>query len=174
MKTREQIYGKEASGLLRDITTYHCLHRRQLLRLYPEKESKIMNLLQYLVRQGRVFYNEAADCYYDSAEYVTDHEMLAAVWVLVDFIEKVEYHSSDDMPVKVVFFADGEVFEVVCAAPDKAALISHALSGKEEQTGKRLVIIESPEQIETLNILNTAAFCLVDMESGGVQYFKKE
>ena len=174
MKTREQIYGKEAAGLLRDITTYHCLYRCQLLRLHPGKESKIENLLQYLVRQGRAFYSEATDCYYDSGEYVTDPEMLAAAWVLVDFIEKVEYHAAEDMPVKVVFFAEGEVYEVVYASKDKAALIAHALSGKEEQAGKRLVIIESPEQIKTLDIPNTAAYCLVDMSSGAIQYFKKE
>jgi hypothetical protein len=158
MKTREQIYGKEATGLLRDITSYHCLHRRQLLRMYPDRERKIENLLQYLVRQGRAFYSEATDCYYDNGEYITDPEMLAAVWVLVDFIDRVEYHTADDMPIKLMFFADGEV----------------ALFGKEEQAGKRLVIIESPEQIETLDIQNTAAFCFVDMGSGSVQYFKKE
>jgi hypothetical protein len=174
MKTREQLYGKEAAGLLRDITTYHCLHRLQLLRLYPGRESKIVNLLQYLVRQGRAFYSEATDCYYDSGECVTDPEMLAALWVLVDFIEKVEYYTADDMPIKIVFFADGEVYEVIYASKDKAALISHALSGKKEQAGKRLIIIESPDQIETLDIPNTAVFCLVDMGSGGVQYFKKE
>lgn len=174
MKTREQIYGKEATGLLRDITSYHCLHRRQLLRMYPDRERKIENLLQYLVRQGRAFYSEATDCYYDNGEYVTDPEMLAAVWVLVDFIDRVEYHTADDMPIKLMFFADGEVYEVIYASKDKAAMISHALSGKEEQAGKRLVIIESPEQIETLDIQNTAAFCFVDMGSGSVQYFKKE
>jgi hypothetical protein len=141
----------------------------------PDRESKIENLLQYIVvRQGRAFYSEATDCYYDNGEYVTDPEMLAAVWVLVDFIDRVEYHTADDMPIKLMFFADGEVYEVIYASKDKAAMISHALFGKEEQAGKRLVIIESPEQIETLDIQNTAAFCFVDMGSGSVQYFKKE
>ena len=27
MKTREQLYGKEAAGLLRDISSYHCIRR---------------------------------------------------------------------------------------------------------------------------------------------------
>lgn len=173
MRTREQIYGKEAAGLLRDITTYHCLLKRQLLRLYPGKEGQIENLLQYLVRQGRIFFHEERDCYYDSGDFTTDFEMIAAVWVMLDFIDRVEYHAPDDLPVKIIFFADGEVYEIICVPPDKAALICHALSGKEEQMGKRLIIVESAEQIETLDIPNTAAFCIVDAE-GGVQYFKKE
>lgn len=48
MKTREQIYGQEAAGLLRDVSMYRALTEMQLLKLYPHKESKIRNLLSYL------------------------------------------------------------------------------------------------------------------------------
>lgn len=37
MKTREQIYGKEATDILRNITTYHYIRHDQLLRFYPGK-----------------------------------------------------------------------------------------------------------------------------------------
>ena len=54
MKTREQIYGQEAASILRDVAMYKALTEEQLLRLYPQKESKVKNLLAYLVRQGRL------------------------------------------------------------------------------------------------------------------------
>lgn len=57
MRNREQIYGQEAAELLRNITVYHCMRRDQLLRLYPGKEGVIENLLRYLVKQQRIFYN---------------------------------------------------------------------------------------------------------------------
>lgn len=41
MKTREQIYGQEAAGILRDVSMYRALTEMQLLKLYPHKESKI-------------------------------------------------------------------------------------------------------------------------------------
>ena len=53
MKTREQIYGQEAAGILRDVSMYRALTEMQLLKLYPHKESKIRNLLSYLQKQGR-------------------------------------------------------------------------------------------------------------------------
>ena len=57
MKTREQLYGKEAAGLLRDISNYHCIRREQVYRLYPDKDKAVMdNLLFYLTKQGRIFY----------------------------------------------------------------------------------------------------------------------
>ena len=96
MRNREQIYGQEAAGLLRNITVYHCIRRDQLLRLYPGKEGVIENLLRYLVKQQRIFYNTDRDCYGDVPDCREDRELTAALWVLLDFIEKVEYHSPDN------------------------------------------------------------------------------
>ena len=105
MKTREQIYGKEAAALLRDITTYRCIKHQQLLKLYPGKERQIDSLLVHLVRQGRVFHNTDTDTYFDSPDMQTDPDMLSALWVLADFSGRTDYHSSDEFPVKLIFFA---------------------------------------------------------------------
>ena len=84
MKTREQIYGQEAAGILRDVSMYRALTEMQLLKLYPHKESKIRNLLSYLQKQGRIvqrgeYYRIPAD-----AEESIDHGLSKAVWVLTD------------------------------------------------------------------------------------------
>lgn len=123
MKTREQIYGQEAAGILRDVSMYHALTETQLLKLYPHKESKIRNLLSYLQKQGRIvqrgeYYRIPAD-----AEESIDHGLSKAVWVLVDFMEQVEYHSVSDYPAKIIFFADGEVYEIIYAEPGKEQLM---------------------------------------------------
>ena len=47
MKTRAEIYSKEAADMLRNITTYHYMRHDQFLRLYPGKEEKIDNLLSF-------------------------------------------------------------------------------------------------------------------------------
>lgn len=103
MKTREQIYGQEAAGILRDVSMYRALTEMQLLKLYPHKESKIRNLLSYLQKQGRIvqrgeYYRIPAD-----AEESIDHGLSKAVWVLTDFMEQVEYHSVSEYPAKSSF-----------------------------------------------------------------------
>lgn len=174
MKTREQIYGHEAAALLRDITTYHYMKRGQIVKLYPGKERQVENLLSHLVRQGRIFYDSGMDAYCDSPELKADATMLAALWVLADFGDRVEYHSSDEFPVKLIFFAEGEVYEVICIPPDKETLIEHALSHtEEEESGKRILIVEDTEQIPHIHLPN-AVFCTVNAITGGVQYYKKE
>lgn len=148
MKTREQIYNVEASTLIRDITTYHCAKGAQLAKLYPGKDSKIENLLKYLVRQGRIFYEAETDTYYDNADMKTNTEMLTALWVLSDFGDKVEYHSSDSFPTKIIFFSAGEVYEIICIPSDKETLIIQALAHQNhEDNGKQILIVEEIEQI---------------------------
>lgn len=41
MKTRAQIYSHEASGILRDISTYGVLTQKQISGLYPQKDEQI-------------------------------------------------------------------------------------------------------------------------------------
>ena len=76
------------------------------------------------------------------------------------------------MPAKLVFFADGEVYEVVYVTPGKEALLQHALAA-EDDSGRRLVIIEEEDQMQHLHIPHIAAYCMVD-DQGCVQYFRKE
>ena len=174
VKTREQLYGKEAACLLRDISSYHCIRRGQLYRLYPHKDRGVLdNLLGYLVKQGRVFYSPRIDIYYDSPDFETDWEMLSALLVLADFADRAEYHSPDDFPVKIIFFADGEVYEVICVPPDKETLVEHALARSGEEGGRRILIVEGTEQIARLRVPGTAAFCTVS-GTGEIQYFKQK
>ena len=171
MKTREQIYGQEAAGILRDVSMYRALTEMQLLKLYPHKESKIRNLLSYLQKQGRIvqrgeYYRIPAD-----AEESIDHGLSKAVWVLTDFMEQVEYHSISDYPAKIIFFADGEVYEIIYAEPGKEQLINQMLSTVKEVPPKYIVLIEQPEQIAEIHTPNTSGYCTVS-SGGEVQYYQ--
>jgi hypothetical protein len=174
MKSREQIYRKEAAELLRDLTTYHYMYREQLLRLYPGKESKIENLLSYFTKQGRIFYEKERNLYHDGTVAAPDVSMLASIWVLIDFIEKTEYHSAVDFPATLVFVADGELYEVLHIPADKEAVMEHAMAQQGSDAEKRIVIVEDASQIARLSIPYTTAYCTVDMKTGAVQYFKQE
>ena len=174
MKTREQIYSGEAASLLRDITTYHCVGAKQIARLYRGKENKVENLLRHLVKQGRIFYDAENDVYCDNREMQVDTEMLTALWVLADFGDKLEYHSADTFPTKIVFFADGEVYEIICLSADKEAVILYSLSTRKEgQNGKLILIVDDADAIENIT-LEDAVFCTVNPNDGTVQYYKKE
>ena len=113
MKTRAQIYSHEASGILRDISTYGVLTQKQILGLYPQKDEQIKNLLSYLCKQKRLF---LVDGFYSLTPELPkdrDRGLEAAVTVLADFMEQVEYHAAGEYPVKIIFLAGGEVYEIL-------------------------------------------------------------
>ena len=110
MKTRADLYGHEAVGLLRDIAMYRVLEKEQLLRLYPGKQDKIENLLTYLTKQGRVFFVDGRYCAsLDCAEQM-DRGLLAAVWVLIDFIEPVSYTHLDVYKRQLLVYGGDDSF----------------------------------------------------------------
>ena len=174
MKTRDEIYAHEAADLLRDITMYHCMAYAQILKLYPGKDEKINLLLQHLMRQGRIFHSNEDDCFYDRADGKPNQEMLSALWVLADFADRAAYHLAGEFPQQLTFFADGEMYDVIYISIEKQPLIEYALAqaDKEASPGKRIVIVESSKQIFNARICNTAAFCVVNPDTGKTTYFQ--
>lgn len=173
MKTREQIYGQEAASLLRDISMYKVLREGQLLRLYPGKREKIKHLLNYLMKQERIHQIGNVYCASPDCADSVDRGLLAAVWVLVDFIDQVEYHSIGEFPAKVIFIADGEIYEVVYIEAGKETLMRQVINRQGEDGSHYLVLVDSPEQIGGLELPNVRGYCTVSPD-GEVQYYQKE
>jgi len=173
MKTRGQIYSREAAGLLRDISMYRVVKEGQLLRLYASKEAKIKNLLSYLVKQRRII--QEGDTYFASPGCVgrVDKSLTSALWVLADFADRVEYHSTGDFPTQIIFFADGEVYEIIPAGQGREALMAHLLGTQGEEPSRYLVLVDDPAQIAQLGLPNACGYCTVSPD-GEVQYYQTE
>ena len=102
MKTRAELYGHEATELLRIISMYPGLSEKQLCRFYPGREAVTRNLLSHLCRQGRTRQADTGGYFpYGNGKAETDPGMVRAAWVLLDFIDRAEYHSSSKFPVKI-------------------------------------------------------------------------
>ncbi len=178
MKTREQIYGQEATGLLRIISMYPGLSEEMLCQFYPAKKEKIPAVLSGLQKQGRICISNREGSrsrgeYFlgRKAESSSDNGLIRSVWVLLDFIEKAEFYSAGEFPVKVIFFVDGEMYEVVYAAKGQEPLILHLLNQTKEGSGKRIVLLDEPEQAVLFGAAGVSGFCTVSPE-GKVQYYK--
>ena len=169
MKTRAELYGQEAASLLRDITMYRVLEKEQLLRLYPGKRDKIENLLSYLTKQGRIWLGDGLYCASPECAAQVDRGLLSAVWVLTDFIDQVEYHSVGDYPAKIIFFAEGEVYEIIYIEQGKESIISHVLSNPCEEPSQYIILLDTLEQIKHLQLPQVNGYCTVSPQ-GEVRY----
>ena len=163
MKNRAAVYQREAAEMLHNISLYPGLAEEQLCRFFPEKEVTAKTLLAHMLKEGRVFCDRNG-CYYTNqeAQSGTDKDLSRCVWVLLDFIDQVEYHTVGEFPGSILCFANGELYEIVLIP-----------QGKETDAGKRIVVVEDTSQIELLDIPQVAGFCTV-AEDGTVSYYKKE
>lgn len=171
MKTRAEIYGNEAADLLRLVTMYPGLSKEQLFRFHPGKEEKSAALLSHLGRQGRIFQSDTGGYFPTGSPPKMDQALVRAVWILLDFIDRADYHAAADFPVKLVFFADGELYEVAYAAEGQEALVSHALRGNKGGS-HRMILLDTPSQIPKIDCPGLSVFCTVSAD-GQTQYFKK-
>ena len=127
----------------------------------------------YLTKQNRIYYVDGLYCPAPECAEDVDCGLLAAVWVLVDFIDRVEYHSVAEYPAKIIFFADGEIYEIIHAAQGKDTLVSYVLSSAGDHPSRYLVLVDDPGQIEQLQIPHASGYCTVSPE-GDVHYYQKE
>lgn len=153
---------------------YPGLSLQQLQKFCPGKEEVTNSILSHLIRQGRICYEQSYSGYFPAlAAASKDKELTDAVWVLLDFLDRIEFHSVSDFPVKLIFFADGELYEIISIPTGQEALLSHLLKQQNEGTGKRILMVEHPKQIATLDIPLVSGFCTVDAD-GKVIYYKKQ
>ena len=163
---------QEVRSLLRDISMYRCLKKEQVLRLYPGKEERTKRIIAHLIRSRRVW--EVGDYYCASPEDAEepDQALISAFWVLLDFIDRVEYHSTSRYPTKIIFYADATVYEIIYAGSGREALISFLVTTRREDMSQYLVLVDSPDQIEELQTEAAIGYCSVTAD-GHVNYYKK-
>ena len=174
LKNRAAIYQREAAEMLHNISLYPGLTEEQLCRFFPEKEATAKTLLAHMLKGGRVYRAENFRYYANrEAQNGADKDLSRCVWVLLDFIDQVEYHTVGEFPAAILCFANGELYEIVPIPQGKETMICQLLRRPQKDTGKRIVVVEDTSQIELLDIPQAAGFCTV-AEDGAVSYYKKE
>ena len=149
------------------------MSKEQILGLYPGNRKDMERVLKYLVEQCRAWEIEGGYFISSGGKHERDPVLLSAVWVLIDFIEQVEFHSTGEYPAKIIFFAEGQVYEIIHAGIGREALVATVMSTHSQIPSNYLILVDRPEQIAELNISNTCGYCTVSAD-GKVQYYKKE
>lgn len=126
LKNRAAIYQREAAEMLHNISLYPGLTEEQLCRFFPEKEATAKTLLAHMLKEGRIFCAENGRYYANQeAQNGADKDLSRCVWVLLDFIDQVEYHTVGEFPAAILCFANSSS-TVITVMPKKcfSALLS--------------------------------------------------
>ena len=171
-KSREQ--ENYLSEITRLLSLYRALTLAQLEKLYPElSEEKLAALLRQLEKNGRLLFEQETGILYHSKECTRNPAVIAAFWVLLDFLPELTYHTVSDFPVTLTFYTQSDCYDVIHVPEEKEMLMNHALPAWKEDSPRRLVIVEQTGQIPLLRFPGIAAFCTGTPE-GQVQYYQKQ
>jgi len=125
--------------------------------------------------EGRIFHNKANNYLSITATHLLlpDDSMVKAFWILLDYMEKVEYHSPSSFPVQIVFLMDSEDYEIIHVPHGKEVIINRAQrnNNNNDYTAKRIVLIDDKSQVKHIKIDNTTGYCIEN--NGEIQYFQK-
>ncbi len=175
LKNRAAIYQREAAEMLHNISLYPGLTEEQLCRFFPEKRGNGKDLTRpHAERGARLPCRKLPLLRKSRSTKNADKDLSRCVWVLLDFIDQVEYHTVAEFPAAILCFANGELYEIVpIPAGQRDYDLPAAASKPQKDAGKRIVVVEDTSQIELLDIPQVAGFCTV-AEDGTVSYYKKE
>lgn len=166
------LYEKEASQLLQIISTYKALKSKQVYAFFQDREKVIEQLLKKYIKQKRIYYDDSLDLITYSANYKENKEIINSVWVLLDFIENIEFHTIADYPATICFFTKNEVYEIVFVGYEKETIINFAFTKSiTDFPSKKIMLVEDKSQIPRLKVDNIAGYCTVD-ENGKVNYYQ--
>ena len=170
--TLNRLYDNDAATVLSEISMYPGILEEQLLRLHPEKEEQTINILRYLQRQGRIK-RDRRNSYYSASNTLKSEreEVIRRIWVLLDFMPDVEYHAASDYPVAISFFIGGEEYQIIHATVGNESLLSAVITHHKNIIAKRLVLVDTPEQIPRLIFPGVVGYCTATID-GYIKYYK--
>lgn len=173
MGTKFRNDSKMVSQLLQTITMYPGITENQLLLLHSKTQSisDIKSRLAYLRKQRRIIVQENKHFFPSFRKVESDRDnMVKSVWVLLDFIGEAQFHTASHYPIAISFFIKGSEYQIIPIRQDNEAIIEAALEPYLEQHAKRIVIVDTPEQIPQISFPGIVGYCTVN-ENGKIQYF---
>ena len=174
MKTRSQIYADEKE-IINILSMYQALSYEQLYKFLSNKSKQaIEGMLKRLHRGNRLYSDrENGYVYYNKdLKNKADTGILQAVWLLLEFLDKVTYHTKSSYPAIIFFMTEKSSFEIVKVAyGEETALNAYFIGCNREDDTKRIIIVDDVKQIPGISIPNIAGYCTVSHD-GQVNYFK--
>lgn len=179
MKVLNRGSPEEAKILLQLMSIYGNLKLQQVYKLFSGKEDVLKQLITRYVKHGRLTLDKQQDLLLFNTmqgQMKTNYHVIRCFWVLLDFIEKADNHIRSNFPVTISFFCKQKLYEIIdielgCEAIFNQAFQYQKQGDQNDENIKRIIVIDSPEQIPNIKIPEVAGFCTVS-DTGETNYYK--
>ena len=173
MNDRANFYAVEAEKVLDAVCKYKALKVRQILLMFPGRESTVEWLLQRYISSKRLFRNRTKGLVACSPEWASRGNPLCemAFWVLLDFYRQVEFHLPGSDGVTITAYTENGEYDLVAIAPGMEKAVSMMIQAQRAALSDKLfVVLRDAGQIDSVHIENVTAYCVVT-EDGQTTYY---
>lgn len=129
-------------------------------------------------KERQVFIHPELEVVAASEEAIAAKDLgtMKAVWVLVDVMKKkqVEEHfpaSKEEYPVRIVFYGEGEIFDILYISEAEVTVVKNLFSRKKIDSCGHIIVVENPDYISAIHIADVIGYCVVK-EGGEVEYYQ--
>lgn len=123
LKSREQ--ENHLAEITRLLSLYQALTLTQFEKLYPELSGdKLTALMRRLRKNGRLIFEQETGMLYHSKECTRNPAVIAAFWVLLDFLPDLTYHTVSSFPVTLTFYTRSDCYDVIHVPEEKEILMT--------------------------------------------------
>lgn len=154
------------------ISEFKVCRTEQFDQFLYNKDSRIKKKIRtQLVNRGFMHIIDDVCCVETEMERYYDEGVIKAIWVLLDFRDKLMFWGKSDYPAKAKFATTEGFYYVVVAEKGKENIINNFYLNNGDDETKYIVIIDSKSQIPKLTFDGVVAFCMVN-DFGNVTYYR--
>ncbi|MFR2213384.1 MAG: DUF5697 family protein [Ruminococcus sp.] len=163
------------------VQKYHVLEKAQIYASFCIRWQGIIfvgKAFKALEKERQVFIHPELEVVAASEEAIAAKDLgtMKAVWVLVDVMKKkqVEEHfpaSKEEYPVRIVFYGEGEIFDILYISEAEVTVVNNLFSRKKIDSCGHIIVVENPDYISAIHIADVIGYCVVK-EGGEVEYYQ--
>ena len=153
------------------VSMFERIQKNQLVKLF-ENEKLAYKLIKKLISKKKIFESEDKRFLSASQEYLekSNQSMRKSIWVLIDFIDKIDFYSVSNFPCQIVFISKNELYEIIYVKIGEEIIINQYCKINRNDNVKRIIIIDELEQIRKISIESAISFYLV--KGNKTDYYK--
>lgn len=162
------------------VQKYHVLEKAQIYAYFAldGRDHFVGKAFKALEKERQVFIHPELEVVAASEEAIAAKDLgtMKAVWVLVDVMKKkqVEEHfpaSKEEYPVRIVFYGEGEIFDILYISETEVTVVNNLFSRKKIDSCGHIIVVENPDYISAIHIADVIGYCVVK-EGGEVEYYQ--
>lgn len=162
------------------VQKYHVLEKAQIYVYFAldGRDHFVGKAFKALEKERQVFIHPELEVVAASEEAIAAKDLgtMKAVWVLVDVMKKkqVEEHfpaSKEEYPVRIVFYGEGEIFDILYISEAEVTVVNNLFSRKKIDSCGHIIVVENPDYISAIHIADVIGYCVVK-EGGEVEYYQ--